>query len=319
MGRRYRAGPGRAAPAVAPRQPPAAASARLAGLAGQGGRRHPRAAVCADVRRTPVRLPVHDGRRRARGLLRPVPHSRRLRRRSGPEGTAQAGALLAQYADGRRRAAACGRCAETPFRRPRRCPETHASLNPETEFRHMKITQKVLLASLFGVSLAAGAAVLKTDPAKTTVSAVFKQMNVPVESKFTKHRVVIDYNAAAVDSSKATVEVDTASLDLGEAEMNKEVAKKEWFNAAQYPKATFVSSSIKNAGAGKLTVAGKLTIKGKAADVTFPVTVKTEGGKQVFDGAVPIKRLAFNIGEGEWKDTGMVADEVTIKFHVVSQ
>ena len=115
------------------------------------------------------------------------------------------------------------------------------------------------------------------------------------------------------------MEVDTASLDLGEAEMNKEVAKKEWFNAAQYPKATFVSSSIKNAGAGKLTVAGKLTIKGKAADVTFPVTVKTEGGKQVFDGAVPIKRLAYNIGEGEWKDTSMVADEVTIKFHVVSQ
>lgn len=183
----------------------------------------------------------------------------------------------------------------------------------------MKITQRVLLASLLGVSLAAGAAVLKTDPAKTSVSAVFKQMNVPVESKFTRYRVTIDYNAQAVDSSKASVEVDTASLDMGDPEYNKEVAKKEWFNSAQFPKATFVSSSIKSAGAGKLTVAGKLTIKGKVSDVAFPVTVKTEGGKQVFDGALPIKRLAFNIGEGEWQDTGMVADEVTIKFHVVGQ
>jgi polyisoprenoid-binding protein YceI len=179
--------------------------------------------------------------------------------------------------------------------------------------------KKLLLVSLMGVALAASAAALKTDPAKTTVSAVFKQMNVPVESKFKKFTVAIDYDAAKPDAAKATVEVDTASLDVGEAEMNKEVAKKEWFNSAQFPKATFVSTSIKSAGAGKLTVAGKLTIKGKATDVTFPLTVKADGAKQVFDGALPIKRLAYNVGEGEWKDTSMVADEVTIKFHVVAQ
>jgi polyisoprenoid-binding protein YceI len=179
--------------------------------------------------------------------------------------------------------------------------------------------KSVLLAALLAVAAAASAAVLKTDPAKSSVSAVFKQMNVPIESKFKKHNIVIDYNAAAPDTSKATVEIETASLDLGEAEMNAEVAKKDWFNSAQYPKATFVSTAIKSAGPGKLNVSGKLTIKGKAADVTFPITVKSDGGKQVFDGALPIKRLAFNVGEGEWKDTGMVADEVTIKFHVVAQ
>jgi len=179
--------------------------------------------------------------------------------------------------------------------------------------------KSVLLAALLAVAAAASAAVLKTDPAKSSVSAVFKQMNVPIESKFKKHNIVIDYNAAAPDTSKATVEIETASLDLGEADMNAEVAKKDWFNSAQFPKATFVSTAIKSAGPGKLNVSGKLTIKGKAADVTFPITVKAEGGKQVFDGALPIKRLAFNVGEGEWKDTGMVADEVTIKFHVVAQ
>ena len=179
--------------------------------------------------------------------------------------------------------------------------------------------KSVLLAALLAVAAAASAAVLKADPAKSSVSAVFKQMNVPIESKFKKHNIVIDYNAAAPDTSKATVEIETASLDLGEADMNAEVAKKDWFNSAQFPKATFVSTAIKSAGPGKLNVSGKLTIKGKAADVTFPITVKAEGGKQVFDGALPIKRLAFNVGEGEWKDTGMVADEVTIKFHVVAQ
>jgi len=182
----------------------------------------------------------------------------------------------------------------------------------------MKLSRAPLLASLLAVALAATAAPLKTDTAHSSVAAVFKQMNVPVEAKFMKFSAQIDYDPAKPDLAKANVEIETASLDVGEAEMNKEVAKKEWFNSAQFPKASFVSSGIKSAGPGKLNVSGKLTIKGKSTDVSFPLTVKADGGKQVFEGALPIKRLAYNIGEGEWKDTSMVADDVVIKFRVTA-
>ena len=182
----------------------------------------------------------------------------------------------------------------------------------------MKPIKSLLLASLFASAIV-GAAPLKTDPAKSSVSAVFKQMNVPVEAPFKQFTAQIDYDPAKPAASKASVDIVTASLDVGDPDMNKEVAKKEWFNATQFPKASFVSSSITPAGAGKFNVAGKLSIKGKAANVSFPLTVKTEGSKQVFEGQLPIRRLAFNIGEGEWKDTSMVADEVVIKFRVVAQ
>ncbi|HYD63636.1 MAG TPA: YceI family protein [Noviherbaspirillum sp.] len=168
------------------------------------------------------------------------------------------------------------------------------------------------------VALPVLAAQLKTDPAKSSVSAVFKQMSVPVEGKFKRFNAQIDYNAAKPEASKANMEIEVASFDLGDAEFNKEAQKKDWFNGAQFPKATFVSSALKPAAAGKLDVIGKLTIKGKTADVTFPLSVKQEGAAQVFEGTLPIKRLAFNIGEGEWKDTSMVADEVVIKFRVVA-
>jgi polyisoprenoid-binding protein YceI len=181
----------------------------------------------------------------------------------------------------------------------------------------MKPLRALALASLFA-SAFAGAAALKTDPAKSSVAAVFKQMNVPVEAKFKTFTAQIDYDAAHPEAAKASVDIQTASMDLGDPEYNREVSKKEWFNTAQFPKASFVSTSIKPAGAGKLNVAGKLTIKGKTADVSFPLTVKAEAGKQVFEGQLPIKRLAFNIGEGEWKDTSMVADEVVIKFRVTA-
>lgn len=181
-----------------------------------------------------------------------------------------------------------------------------------------------LVGSIAALGLATSvfAAPLKVDAAKSTVGAVFKQLNVPVEAKFKKFVAQIDFDSAKPDAAKASVDIDIASFDLGDAEYNKEVLKKEWFNGAQFPKATFVSSSIKAAAGApagtKYDVTGKLTIKGKTADVHFPLIVKKEGSNQVFDGAVPIKRLTFNIGEGEWKDTSMVADEVTIKFHVVT-
>jgi polyisoprenoid-binding protein YceI len=180
-----------------------------------------------------------------------------------------------------------------------------------------KSSGAALLALALALSGAAFAA-LKSDPAKSSISAVFKQMNVPVEGKFKKFNAQIDYDAAKPEASKASVEIDMSSFDLGDADFNKEVAKKDWFNSAQFPKATFVSSAIKPAGSGKLDVNGKLTIKGKTADVNFPMTVKKDGTAQAFEGALPIKRLTYNIGEGEWKDTGMVADEVVIKFRVVA-
>lgn len=179
-------------------------------------------------------------------------------------------------------------------------------------------TTRSLAGILLGVALVANAAPLKTDVAHSSVSAVFKQMDVPVESSFKRFDARIDYDAAHPDKASARVDIDTASFDMGQADYNKEIAKKEWFNSAQFPKATFVSSSIKPAGAGKLTVTGKLTIKGRTADVSFPLNVKPEGGKQVFEGQLPIKRRVFNVGEGEWQDTSIVADDIVIKFRVAA-
>lgn len=162
------------------------------------------------------------------------------------------------------------------------------------------------------------AAMTKFEPARSTVAIVFKQMSVPVEARFKKFNAAIDYDSARPENSKASVEIEIASFDLGDAEYNKEVLKKEWFNAAQFPKASFVSSSIKAGANGKLDVNGTLSIKGKSIATSFPLTVKKDGNTASFDGSLTIKRLAFQIGEGEWKDTEMLADEVVIKFHVVS-
>ena len=46
----------------------------------------------------------------------------------------------------------------------------------------------------------------------------------------------------------------------------------------------------------------------------MPVALTQAATATTATGAFAIKRLAFRIGEGEWTDTSMVADEVQVKF-----
>ncbi|MGU7785388.1 YceI family protein, partial [Burkholderia sp. PU8-34] len=169
----------------------------------------------------------------------------------------------------------------------------------------MKVSfSRPLLAAFAAVSLAAsGAALADVDLAKSKVSAVSKQMNVPTEGVFKKFAAQIKFDPAKAAQGTAQVSIDIASFDIGDKMYNDQVAGKDWFDAKAYPQATFVSSAIAPAGGNKYNVTGKLTIKGKAETVTVPVTITQNGATQSFDGVLPIRRSAFNVGTGEWKDT----------------
>jgi polyisoprenoid-binding protein YceI len=177
--------------------------------------------------------------------------------------------------------------------------------------------RRFLFAALLSF-IAAGAASAQTiDAARSSVSATFKQMGVAVEGKFKKVAGQVQYDPANPAAAQAKVDVDVASFDLGDPQYNREVQQKDWFDGARFPAASFVSSSVKAAGTGRLEVSGKLTIKGRSVNVSVPLSARNEGGATVFEGSVPIRRLAFSIGEGEWKDTALLADEVLVKFHLV--
>jgi polyisoprenoid-binding protein YceI len=175
-----------------------------------------------------------------------------------------------------------------------------------------------ILAATAATSLFLGVAHAQVDTSKSTVTATSKQMNVPVDGTFKKFAAQLSFDPAKPAAGSAKLSIDTASYDLGDESYNAQVRGKEWFDAAQYPNATFVSSAIAPAGGNQFKVSGTLTIKGKSENVTVPVTVAQQGSTQSFDGALPIKRSQFDIGTGEWKDTSVVADEVVIKFHIVA-
>jgi polyisoprenoid-binding protein YceI len=153
------------------------------------------------------------------------------------------------------------------------------------------------------------------DASKSSIIATFRQENVPVDAPLKKFNGRIDYNAAQPSAAKAALEVDTGSLDLGSSDYDSEVRKKEWLDSATYPKASFISTSVKPGAAGHFDATGTLTMKGKTQTLTVPVTVSQAGNAMVFDGAFEISRAYFVIGSKDWND--VVDDKVRVRFHLV--
>lgn len=178
------------------------------------------------------------------------------------------------------------------------------------------ILSSVLLASLLPWGQAG--AQTPIDVAKSSILASFKQMGVPITGRFQKFSGEVQFDPARPELATVRFDVDTGSFNLGDDSYNQEVRGKVWFNTAAFPKAQFVSSAIRQTAAGRYLVNGKLSIKGTASEVAIPVTFKKEGASYVFDGALVIKRLQFNIGEQEWKDTALVADDVQLTIHIVT-
>lgn len=156
----------------------------------------------------------------------------------------------------------------------------------------------------------------KLVPAQSEIAFVSKQMGVPIEGRFKRFDAQIAFDPNKPDTGKVAFTVDIASISLGSPESEAELPKATWFNTAKFPQATFQSSSIKALGGGKFEVTGKLGIKGYQRDVVVPMALTQAGPTTTATGLFTIKRLAFKIGENEWADTSMVADDVQVKFKI---
>ena len=154
----------------------------------------------------------------------------------------------------------------------------------------------------------------KLDAAKSEMLFVSKQMGVPVEGRFRKFDAQIAFDPKKPEAGKVAFTIDMGSATFGSPEVDVELPKATWFNVPKFPQATFQSSAIKAVGAGRFEVAGKLSIKGSSRDVVVPVALTQAGGSTTATGAFAIKRLEFKIGEGDWADTSMVANDVQVKF-----
>jgi len=183
-----------------------------------------------------------------------------------------------------------------------------------------QLLNKLILIAASGIALLGSTGAMaqqKLIPAQSELAFTSKQMGVAVEGRFKKFDAQIAFDPAKPANTKIAFTIDTGSATLGVPDSDAELPKPAWFGVAKYPQATFQSGAVKSLGGGKFEISGKLTIKGNTKDITFPVSLTQSGGLTNVTGEFVLKRLAFKIGENEWADTSMVADDVQVKFKLV--
>lgn len=169
---------------------------------------------------------------------------------------------------------------------------------------------RLLLTVLATVALLGSAHAATLQPEKSELRFGFKQMGVPVEGRFLKFDAALDLDLKKPEAGKIAFSVDLASVSLGDPSFDAELAKPLWFDTKRNGRASFVSTSIKPTAPGHYDVAGKLSIKGASRDVVVPITLNAG----VAAGSVTLKRLDYKIGDGEWSDTSVVANDVVVRF-----
>jgi polyisoprenoid-binding protein YceI len=177
-----------------------------------------------------------------------------------------------------------------------------------------------LLAALAGV--AAPAAWAQPRPAQlqtagSEISFTTRQMGVPVEGRFGKFSAQIALDPKQPQTGSVSFVIDTGSARFGSPELDAEVPKPTWLNVPKFPQASFQSAAIKAAGPGRFDVSGKLSIKGAVHDIVVPVHLTQAAGTSTASGSFTIKRLEFKVGEAEWADTSMLANDVQVRFKLV--
>ncbi|OYU32638.1 MAG: polyisoprenoid-binding protein [Comamonadaceae bacterium PBBC2] len=183
----------------------------------------------------------------------------------------------------------------------------------------MKFLKTLALAATALALQAQAAPYQAIVPAKSSVTFSYKQMGVAVDGRFKKFAAQVNFDPAKAEAGKASFDVELASVDAGSSEADDEVVTKSWFNAAAFPKASFVAKQFKPTAPNQYEVTGSLTIKGQTREVKFPMKHTAQGKDGVLSGSFTLKRGDFNIGEGMWAKFDVVANDIQVNFSLTAQ
>lgn len=181
----------------------------------------------------------------------------------------------------------------------------------------MKAASACQVAALLLIAGAAHAQAVQLLAAQSEINFTTRQMGVPVDGRFTRFSAQVVLDPKRPEAGQVSLVIDTGSARFGAPETDAEVNKPAWLGTAAFPQARFHSSRIQAMAPGRFDITGQLAIKGSTRAVSVPVQLAQTGALSTASGAFTVRRLDFKVGDGEWADTSLVADEVQVRFKLV--
>ena len=143
-------------------------------------------------------------------------------------------------------------------------------------------------ATSAATSAAAGATVLAADGYKVDsghTSVLFKVSHLGVTNfwgRFNKVTGAYTIDKDNPSASRISIDIDAESVDSNSAGRDRHLRSPDFFNTAQFPTATFRSTSVSGGANGSFDVEGDLTIRGVTKPVEFTLDWIGEGDRGNF-------------------------------------
>jgi cytochrome b561/polyisoprenoid-binding protein YceI len=195
----------------------------------------------------------------------------------------------------------------------------HLVLKDDT-LRRMLPFGRITLAIAAGMMLApadarAAGARYTAVAAQSSLTYEFTQAGAENQGRFKSFSVSFDPAAGRLD-----VVVAMSSFDTGDQQRNDTLGGKDLFDVAQYPQSQFSATRVDKTPTG-YEATGSLTLRGVTRNITIPFTWRTTsaGGHSVgyLSGQTILHRLDFGIGQGDWKSTEWLGNDVTVHYSLV--
>ncbi len=133
---------------------------------------------------------------------------------------------------------------------------------------------------------------------------------------FEKFEGTITFDEENPSASSVNLTVQTASVDTNNADRDKHLVGTDFFNATEFPTATFQSTQVEKTGEGTWAITGDLTLLGQTKPVTFNFQEIGKGKgmqgetRRGGEGTLTFKRTDF--GMDKYVEEGVLGDETTL-------
>lgn len=159
------------------------------------------------------------------------------------------------------------------------------------------------------------------DSGASSLEFAFDQYGQSVSGYFEAWSGEIAFDPDNLAGSAAVIRIDISSIRTGSATRDAQAHDGEWFDVAAHPFGVFESESFEALGANRYRVHGALSLRGVELPVSFPFSLKIsekDGGRRAadMDADLVLERLAFGIGQGQWKSAEAIGNSVNIRLKV---
>jgi polyisoprenoid-binding protein YceI len=179
---------------------------------------------------------------------------------------------------------------------------------------HLPLLSIILAANwILAAAPAEAATAYITDPAQSRLEFTGLQAGAEFKAVFHKFAATVQFAPDALATASIDVTIDLASVDSQDKDRDTTIRGPDVFDVAHWPTAHYLTRSIAKTATG-FTAQGSLTLRGVTKDVPIEFQWLPAAGGAKLVGTAKLKRLDFGAGQGDWKSTQWIADEVKVGF-----